>query len=278
MGSLCTIFAAGSLLLTQEWKSGPVSVALEADPGAVTVAQRCEFRLIASVPAVTLEETLRTGHDRLYWLEPLQGQLRALEGLRLLPDEPVTETSIEGTVRTTYSFRFEPRRTGTIEVPALDLEFSSAFGVPITLRTEPFRFTVRSLVDGDPLQAAPRPALDLPGVTRNAAGAASLALLLALGAAFWIWREKAEPGHGIAERPDSRQAALRELASSKQPSRWREILREYLGADLEVAAASDGRLRQLVRDLDVLRFGREGAVRPKALRKRLETFIRETER
>jgi hypothetical protein len=283
MSPFFVILAVGSAVLAQEWKSGPISVEISADPGPFTLAEVCEVRLIVSVPALSLEETLRTGEDRLYRLEKGSEPWLRIGGLHLLSGGPETaETVRDGVVRTVSRYRFEPRRTGDFEIPARDLVFASIEAPSVTLRTKPLRFRVRGLVTGDPLQVAPRPVLDLPRAEGDGREALCLVLLLVTGSCLWIWRERADSSVAVADRVDPREAALRQLAESKEPSRWRDILLAYAGADLEspqvAVPGSDAELGQILEDLDRFRFGRQGVVGRKALRKRLETFIRDRER
>lgn len=265
-------------MLVQQWRSGPVSVELLAPPGPFTLAEVPEVQLVVTLPAASLEETLRTGRDSLYRFDASAGPWHRIGGLRLLPVAPASKETVPGgRIRTVHRYRFEPRRPGDFELPPLDLVFVAPAVAPITLRTEPLRFTVRGLVNGDPLQVDPRPVLDLPPAQGNGRGASSLIFLVVAGVAFWRWRERAEPPVVALDSPGPGERALRELAASRDPGQWRAILEGYAGAGLVHPARRAGELRELLRDLDRLRFGREGVGR-KALRRRLETFIREGER
>lgn len=119
---------------------------------------------------------------------------------------------------------------------------------------------------------------ELPGREADWRAGGALLVLLGIGSVWWMWRERVEAPDLPVEPPDPGEKALRELAASREPGRWRAILEGYVGAGPGFTAHWEEELERLRRDLDQLRFGREGSVGRKALRGRLETFIRDGKR
>lgn len=264
--------------LTQEWASDPVSARIDVSTSELTVADRLTVIVSATVPASSLEETLRTGRDRLFQWESLSGQLNQLNGLRLIVDYPVEEVRDRGKVRSVARFEFEPRRPGALEIPSLNLVFASPNAPSIVIRTEPVNITVRSLVEGDPLKAAPRPAASLPEEAKSGIWAWLLAITL-LVAAWFLQRRAAASVDLPAPVLSPREAALANLERASESSRWLEILREYLASGDESGISSGDRatLVHLLRDLDAIRFAPEESSKPPQVRERLQNFIQTVE-
>jgi len=262
----------------QEWNRDPVSATIVVSTRELTVAERLTLVVSTAVPAASLEETLRTGNDRVFQFESLSGQLRQINGLRLLSESPAEEVIDGGMIRSTAQFDFEPRRPGDLEIPALNLVFASANAPPIVIRTDPVKIAVRSLVDGDPLKAVPRGPVALPEEQGSGMWAWLLAILLA--AAAWFHQRCAAAS---IELPmpllSPREAALASLERSTEPGRWVEILRDYLAAcdERRITPGDRATLVHLLGDLDAIRFAADESSKPTQVRERLQNFIRTME-
>jgi len=113
------------------------------------------------------------------------------------------------------------------------------------IHTEPVKITVRSLVDGDPLKAAPRGPVALPEQQGHGIWGWLLAVLFLVAA--WLLRRRAA-ATGDLPRPEvsPREGALARLERSTEPARWLEILRGYRASGEESRISPGDRATLLI--------------------------------
>jgi len=198
--------AAAAVGYTKTIDRGPVSLTVSTDRKELSIADR-------------LNLTLTVEHDESYQVElPAFGD--KLEAFGIV-DYRTTPPALVGTnrVRLARTYTLEPFLSGDYTIPAMTLRFTPASNVvadaaakTYTLESEPFTIRVTSLLPADVAGLTLReigPPVDLPPPDWRpvAAGAAALALILALAYGLWrrytnrrraAWVPPPRPAHEIA--------------------------------------------------------------------------------